>query len=110
MPNRSLQAKTLKNKRMFVANALGNANRWGDPVDRTKKNKKQLAREEEINAILGIGTHPSRLPRMNLHDIARSIYKRGWADNTQWNKAMNAFNRLTPAEQQKVKNIGQRYQ
>lgn len=46
---------------------------------------------------------------MALGEIARCLYKRGWADHFEYKQALNALGRLSPDEQAKVETIGTLY-
>lgn len=46
---------------------------------------------------------------MSIGEIARCLYKKNWADNTEYEKALNAYKRLSASDQHKVEAMGARY-
>lgn len=46
---------------------------------------------------------------MTIGEIARALFKKNWADNTEYKQALAAYARLSPSDQEKVEEMGKKY-
>lgn len=104
MANRAMNAKLLKNKKRWSDSALGTANRWGDPKP-TTESKAKKARREQLESIMG----KSNRVTMTLPEIARRLYKRGWADASEYQTALNEMGKLNADQLAEVRRLGSKY-
>lgn len=104
MANRAMNAKLLKNKKRWSDSALGTANRWSDPKPATESKAKK-ARREQLESIMG----KSNRVTMPLPEIARRLYKRGWADTAQYQAALNEMEKLNANQLVEVRRLGNKY-
>lgn len=47
---------------------------------------------------------------MSTHEVAKCLFKRGWADHKEWQRALKAYASMKPSEQHQVEQLGSRYQ